>query len=695
MKGLFSPKTIAVIGASREAGKVGFTVFDNLKSSYRGKVFPVNPNTDQILGEKTYPTVQEIEGKVDLAVICVPAKIVPKVLESCGKKNVKYVIVISAGFSEAKRGGKELEEELEKIIKKHNMRLLGPNCLGVINNFNNLNASFASSDPVAKYRVGIFSQSGAMGAAMLDYANGNSFGFSYFVSLGNKMDISEIDLLEYWANDNNVAVGVGYLEDIKDGAAFLSAAKKFVSQKPLVILKGGMSKTGEKAANLHTAALAQDEVVFRAAMEEAGVILAENMEDLFELSVSFAVNPLPKGRRLAIISNAGGPSVVAADACDGEKVSLAKLSSHTIHYLASHTEAASIENPIDLRGDASSGDFKAALSCCQKDRNVDGILVIATPQAMTEIDAIAWETVRSKKDGQKPIYVNFIGGARVSEASATCRDNGVAVFFFPERAVRAFRFQADYEKKKGRILKKEKPHKNHKAAASIIRFSGGKMSYGQISSLLSLYDIKMAETDLVKSEKEAEKMFSRFEGPVVMKISSPDVSHKTDVGGVVLGVMTKEGAKKAYQDIIKNVKRHLPEAKIDGVTMMESAKEGIELILGGKRDKMFGPVVMFGFGGIYVELISDFAVALGECNERKARELIGKTVVSKIIEGYRKDTEYNVRGLTRAIIGMSKLISSHPEISSIEINPLILEENGRGVVGLDAKISLAEKGEED
>jgi acetyl coenzyme A synthetase (ADP forming)-like protein len=688
MRGLIRPKSVAVIGASHEAGKIGFTVFDNLNSAYGGQVYAVNPNIDQILGVPTYSSVLDIKGEVECAVICVPSKIVPKVIESCGKKKIKYVIVISSGFSEMGSAGKRLEEEILDIAKKHGIRILGPNCLGVINNFQNFNASFATASLPAKYRVGVFSQSGAMGAAMLDFANGNAFGFSYFVSLGNKADISETDLLLDWANDDNVAVGVGYLEDIKDGPAFISAAKKFTSKKPLIILKGGMTKEGEAAAKLHTAALVQDETVFRAAMEEAGVILARNLADLFELAISFSVNELPKGTRLAIVSNAGGPSVLAADACGQEGVTLATLSPHTVNELVKKTDAASVSNPIDLRGDAKADDFKTAFDLCQKDPGVDGILVIATPQAMTEIEAIAWEVVRLKKAGAKPIYVNFIGGTLVEAAKNICFDNGIAAFAFPERAVRAFRFQGEFKNQKIYNLSVTRKHQNHQVARSIINFSNGRMNYARISSLLSLYGIKMADTYLAKSETDIKKAMGVIDPPYVMKISSPDVLHKTDVGGVLLGIENVEEAKKAFNTITSNIKRHNPNAKIEGVTIMETAKEGLELILGAKRDPIFGPVVMFGFGGILVELIADFAVGLGDFDERKAKALIEKTKVSKILSGYRKNAIYGKQKLVRAIIGLSQLITEHPEINSIEINPLILEEGDRGLLGLDAKIDI-------
>ncbi|MBW6431976.1 acetate--CoA ligase family protein [Patescibacteria group bacterium] len=680
-----------MIGVSGEPQKIGYIVFDNLLSSFGGRVFGVNPNTELVLGEKLYKTVHDVKEAIDLAIICVPAKIVPHVLESCGKKKIPYVVVISSGFSEVGKAGLEREQELKKIAKKHGIRILGPNCLGVINNFNNLNASFATSKLPAKYRVGVFSQSGAMGAAMLDFANGGGFGFSYFVSLGNKTDISEVDLIDSWANDDNVNVGVGYLEDIKDGQAFLKAARKFTSKKPLIILKGGLTKTGGRAASLHTAAMAQDEEVFKTAMKDAGVILAKNLSDLFELAASFADNPLPKGRNLVIISNAGGPSVVTADACEIENVNLPQLSARTVHELAQKTEAASLENPIDLRGDATSKDFSLALSLAAADSKVDGILVIASPQRMTEVDEIAWEIVRAKKNSAKPIYVNFLGGEIVESAREILKNNGVPSFTYPERAVRAFRFQANFRQTRIKEARELKKHHKHSVAQSVIRFSGDNMSYASLSKLLELYGLPMADVRLVKSQDEAKKALMEIKPPVVMKISSPDILHKTDYGGVILGVKDEDEAAEAYNIILKNIRHNFPKARINGVVVMEMAHEGLELIVGAKRDSTFGPVIMFGFGGILVELISDYGLAIAPFDRQKVRELIANTKVQRIIKGYRTSKKYSQKALEDIILGVGHLITDHPEIFSIEINPIVLSDNGQGALGLDAKIELQNK----
>lgn len=678
---------MAVIGASHDPAKIGYQVFDNLISCFPGRVFPVNPNATEILGHQCYKTVLDIKPKVDLAVICVPENLVGKVLESCGKKKVGYAIIISSGFSEAGSHGKAAEAELLSIARKFKMRLLGPNCLGLINNFTGLNASFATAKLPAKYRVGIFSQSGAMGAAMLDFANGADFGFSYFVSLGNKIDISETDLLSAWIEDDQVSVGVAYLEEIRDGEAFLKVAKEFSKQKPLIVLKGGMTKAGEAAAHLHTAALAQDEVVFRAAMEDAGVILARNLNDLFELAISFAQNHLPKGKRLAVVSNAGGPSVLAADAAERENVGLAKLSAHTTTRLSKNTMAASIANPIDLRGDATAADFKLALELAEKDPSVDGILLIVTPQSMTEVEGIAWEAVRAKQNGGKPVYVNFIGGDLVAKGIGICRENGVATFPFPERAIRAFAFQAAFEARKLRTIAEPARHQSHKAAKSVIKFSTGKMNPERLMALLSLYGIPMAKTKLARTMSEVITAFDQIGSPAVIKIASPDILHKTDVGGVILGVESSQAAAEAYKKIITNVKRAKPKAKIEGVTVMETAKEGLELIVGAKRDENFGPVLMFGAGGILVELISDFAVMVGPFDRAKVKNLIQKTKVSKLIEGYRSDVSFSERRLEEVLLGLGQLIYDHPEIKSVEINPLILTDDA-GAMGLDGKIEL-------
>lgn len=680
---------MVVIGVSRDPSKIGHIIFDNLISSTDKKIYGVNPNAENILGQKIYPTVLNIKEEIDLAVICVPAETVSKVLESCGKKKIKTVIIITSGFSEAGQSGVEREKEILEISKKFGIRILGPNCLGIINNFNGFNASFATANLPSKYRVGIFSQSGAMGAAILDFANGNNFGFSYFISLGNKADISETDLITAWKNDENVSIVIGYLEDIKNGPEFIAAAKEFTAKKPLILLKGGMTHEGSRAAMLHTAALAQDEKVFEAAMREAGVILAKNLSDLFELAVSFSQNPLPKGNRLAIISNAGGPSVLAADACSVEGVKLAEISPHTINSLAKKTSAASVANPIDLRGDATADDFSCALNLCSNDSKVDGMLVVVTPQAMTEVEAIAWNIVKAKQETKKPIYVNFIGGELVAKAKEICSENGVAIFSYPERAVRAFSYQANFKPHRKLMSVKADNHKNHHIAKSLINFSEKTPGPARISSILKLYGIPMAETVIIKNKKDIKSGLDKIKKPVVMKIFSPDILHKTDVGGISMGITTKEEAEIAFEKIISNVKKHAPSAKIKGVTIMETAKEGLELIIGAKRDRVFGPVLLFGAGGIYVELISDAAVTIGPFDQSKIKNLINSTSVFKIIAGYRKDNKYNEKKLIETLLGLGQLISEHKEINSVEVNPLILLDDGLGAIGLDAKIEIS------
>lgn len=690
MKALLNPKNIAVVGASRDSQKIGYIIFDNLLSGSRGRVFAVNPNAAEILGQPVYKTILDIQAPIDLAVISLPVDKVVHALESCGKKGVKAAIIITSGFSESGQRGRERENELLHVAKKFKIRLLGPNCLGVINNFTGLNASFATSQLPAKYKVGIFSQSGAMGSAMLDFANGRNFGFSYFVSLGNKSDISEVDLLKNWLTDENVAVGLGYLEDVKNGPEFLKACRDFAAQKPLILLKGGMSKEGSKAARLHTAAMAQDEVVFRAAMKEAGVILAKNLGDLFELAIAFGGGKYPQGRNLAILSNAGGPSVLGADACAFESISLPALSSHTVNQIIKKTSAASVENPVDLRGDASRKDFAVALAALEKDSNVDGILVIVTPQAMTEVKGIAYEIVNFYGKTKKPIYLNFIGGELAGEAIEIASESGVPTFGFPERAVRAFGYQADYNNRlKFKSVPKEN-HKNHSLVKAFLKFSRNKINQEVLFKILESYGLRMAKTKIVNTPQAAGRALAEINPPAVMKIASPDILHKTDIGGVIMGVTTPEEAEAAYNKILKNASKACPEAKIEGVTVMETAKEGLETIVGAKNDPTFGPVLMFGFGGIFVELVKDFNVILAPFTEEKIKGMIQGTKVSKIIEGYRGKTKYSERALVSALSAVGRLIEEHPEISQIEINPVILNDAGEAV-GLDAKIDLFDR----
>lgn len=693
MKKLFSPRSICVIGVSRNPEKIGYIVFENLVKYFGGKVFGVNPNAQEILGQKIYSSILDIKEKIDVAVICVPADLVGQVLEECGKKGVLYAIIISAGFSESGRSGAEKEKNILEIARKYQIRILGPNCLGLINNFKNLNASFAPSAFPPKRKVAIFSQSGAMGAAILDFACGENFGFSYFLSLGNKADICEVDLLEAWENDPNVDVAVGYLEDIRNGEKFLKAVKSFSSKKPFILLKGGMSKKGYKAAASHTAAMAQDTEIFKTACFEGGVVLAKNLSDMFELAIAFAENPIPKSNRLAIITNAGGPAVLAADACEAEGVELPSPEPKTIKLIHQNTFAASIKNPIDLRGDARPSDYKISLQAVLKDKNFDGILLIISPQRMTEVDKIAQEISQIKKKAKKPIYVNFLGGKLVFQARKICRENQVPSFAYPERGVRAFRFQSERNKIVD-FLKKEKNefeslHPQFNKVAQLLKIARLSSTYPVLSKILSAYGVPMAEVVLARNEEEAVSAFKKIKPPAVMKICSPDIIHKTDVGGVILGIKNENEARLGFRKITENAKRNCPDAYIEGVIVMETASEGIELILGAKRDPVFGPVLMFGFGGIFVELIRDFSLALTPFNRDKIRKMILKTKASKIIYGYR-GKNYNPKKLEDALLGLARLVVEYPQIKSVEVNPVILMDNSK-ILGLDAKLELGEE----
>jgi len=691
MKKFFSPSSICVIGASRNPEKIGYIIFENLVNYFEGKVFGVNPSAQEILGQKIYRSVLEIKEKIDVAVICIPADLVPQALEECGKKGILYAIIISAGFSESGRSGTEREKKLLEIAQKFGIRILGPNCLGLINNLKNLNASFAPSQLPPKRKVAIFSQSGAMGAAILDFACGENFGFSYFVSLGNKADISEIDLLEAWEKDSEIDLAVGYLEDIKDGQKFLEVAKKFSLKKPLILLKGGMSKAGNRAAASHTAAMAQDIEVFKTACFESGVVLAKNLSDMFELAVAFSENPIPQSKGLAIITNAGGPAVLAADACESEGVELPHPGQKTIQVIYQNTLAASIKNPIDLRGDARPSDYRITLEAVLKDKNFSGVLLIISPQRMTEVNKIAEEISKVKKKAKKPIYVNFLGGKMVAEARKICRENQIPSFTYPERGVRAFRFQAERNAVVD-FLKKERdefrePHPNFEKVNQLLKVAFLGPSYPLISKILSLYNVPMAEVVLAKNENQAALALKKIKPPVVMKVCSKDILHKTDVGGVILGIKNKREARLAFRKIIENVKRNCPEASVEGVIVMEMASEGLELILGAKKDAVFGPVLMFGFGGIFVELIKDFSLALPPFSQEKIRQMILKTKASKIIYGYR-GKNYNPEVLEKTLLGLARLIVEHPQIKSIEVNPAILMDKNNQILGLDAKLEF-------
>lgn len=694
MDAIFNPKAIAVIGASAEEKKVGNAVLRNLLNGFDGKVYPINPTKSEILSLKCYPTVSAVPDQVDLAVVVIPAKAVAEALKDCAKAGVKGVVVITAGFKEVGGEGVAREKEIVEIVRNAGMKMVGPNCLGVMNTKNKMNASFAAELPPPG-RVAFFSQSGALGVAIIDWALENNFGFSKFVSFGNKADLNETDFLEYFAKDPETDVILGYIEDVVDGMKFLSVAKEVTKIKPVILIKSGATEAGARAASSHTGALAGSDRAFTEAFRKTGIIRAQGIQELFDTAEMFLSRKLPKGRRLLIVTNAGGPGIIAADTADRLGIKLDPMTPASIDAIADKLPSnASLYNPVDVIGDATSERYRVVLEQAAKDEAAEGICVILTPQAMTDVENIADVVVSVSKTTEKPIFTTFIGGQRIKNAVKKLKENQIPNFSDPSVAITTYSKLVDFVGLLRKEVKPEEPiriptdHKRRvaeiieKVKEANITEIGGEEAF----EILSLYGFSFPDRALAKTPMEAVAVAERIGYPVVMKISSPHILHKTDVGGVKLNLTNEKAVYNAFIEITTNVKRVMPDAFIEGVMIYEMISGGKEVILGISYDRTFGHMVMFGLGGIYVEILKDVSFRIVPVNEEEAYEMIREIKGSRILDGVRGEKPYDKRDIVNSIRRLSQLVEDFPIIKEVDINPYLVFNNGG--IGLDARIII-------
>ncbi|MHC4478521.1 MAG: acetate--CoA ligase alpha subunit [Planctomycetota bacterium] len=696
---IMNPKSIAVVGATNRTGSVGLAVFRNiLGAGFQGVLYPVNPKAKSVQSVKAYPKLMDVPDEVDLAVIIVPAKIVCSVLEEAGQKQAKGVIVISAGFKEVGGQGVELESQLKEVVNKYNIRLIGPNCLGVINNDKQvrMNASFATKMPKAG-NIAFVSQSGALCTAVLDYADGRDIGFSKVVSFGNKADVSEIDLLRYLKNDPDTDVILMYLEDITHGRAFLETAREITWQahKPMLAVKSGRSPEGARAAASHTGSLAGSDSAYDAILRQSGILRVEGIDELFDQAVAFAKQPIPKGNRIAIVTNAGGPGIMATDAAIRHDLKLASLSKETKQELKEQLPpTASIQNPVDVIGDATHERYEAAMRHILMDKNVDGAIVILSPQAMTNILETAEIVPRVVKDINKPVLCSFMGIVDVSEGVDYLEKHGIPNYAFPEAAVRSMAAMAFYGDLLG--LKERKVRRvaaDRDTAGAVIKKKLGDndqyyMSEREANEILQCYGFPVLKNVLLKEVSEVDDAAEELVFPVAMKICSPDIIHKFDAGGVRLKVKTKDEAKKAFEEIMANARKFKPSARIDGVIMERMARGGVEVILGAVRDPKFGPICMFGLGGTLVEAMKDVTFRLAPMWEVSAEIMIRTIKAYNILKGVRGAWPSDIDAIKDCMLRLSQMVSEQPQIAELDINPLIVYPKGKGCVVADSRILL-------
>ena len=691
---LFAPKSIAVIGASNREGSVGHAVFTNiLLNEYQGTVYPVNPKDRSVGGVRAYSSIGDLPESVDLAVVVVPASAVPSVTEQCGKKGTKGLIVISAGFKEVGEDGASLEHQVYTIAQKYSMRLVGPNCLGAINTDPSvrLNASFASQMPL-QGSIAFASQSGALGEAVIDYAAGESIGFSKFISVGNKADVNENDVLEYLGADPQTKVILLYIEDIIDGRKFVDTVARVTEKKPIIAVKAGVSPEGAKAASSHTGALAGSDEAYNAILRQSGVIRVESIIDLFDYARAFAKQPTPRGNRVAIITNGGGPGIMATDASVRYGLQISQLSETTKAKLrAGLPKEASVNNPIDLIGDAQADRYALALEAMQ-DESVDCGLVLLTPQAMVDLKRVAETIVSIAPRSGKTLLTSILGLTDITPAVEVLESNNIPHYIFPESAVRALAAMHEHQLWIDRPRTQMKHYdvdlgKARELISNATRSGLTNLPQDDALKILDLYGLPVIKTESATSKAEAVAAARKIGFPVAMKIVSPDVIHKIDVGGVKLDLNNEDEVSEAYDEIQRNVKLHLPNARIDGVLIQEYLKGGTETIVGIHRDQKFGPLLMFGLGGIYVEAYRDVSFRLAPIRQLSAINMINEIRGSKILQGFRGQPPSDTTAIAECIQRLSQLSVDLPEVAELDVNPLVALDHG--CRALDARIIIA------
>jgi acetyltransferase len=696
---IFNPRSIAVIGASNKEGSVGYVLIKNLAElGYAGKVYPVNIQESEILGLKAYKNVNELPETVDLAVIATPAKTVPDVVEQCGKTGIIGIIIISAGFKEIGAQGKALEEKIVELKRKYNLRIIGPNCLGIIRPSISLNATFANKMPKSG-NIAFISQSGALGTAILDWATHENIGFSNFVSVGSMIDVDFGDLIDYFGTDQKTRSILMYIEGITDARKFMSAARHFARTKPIIVVKAGKFGESAKAAASHTGSLTGDDMIYDAAFKRAGIVRVEEIADLFNSAEVLGMQPLPKGPNLAIITNAGGPGVMATDALIARGGKLAKLSQKTIDTLNSVLPHYwSRENPVDILGDANNERYKTVIENCLKDENVDGLLIIYTPQGAAEPNKIAGSIaeISKSKFSQKTILTSFMGYEMTEEANRILTENSIPTYSTPEQAIATYMYMYQYQRNLGLLYEtpEELPVDSvpPKRPLIVIMRNAAKenreiLTEIEAKRLLECYCIPTVKTLVAKTADEAARLASNVGYPVVLKILSPQIIHKTEAGGVLLDINSETEVRQAFDQIIQRAKESNPRAEIEGITVQPMIKKrGYEVILGAKMDPLFGPVILFGMGGIGVELFKDVAVGLPPLNQTLARRIMEETKVYQLLKGYRKMPPANVKLLEELMVLFSQMLVDFPQLKEVDINPLFINENE--AFALDARIVI-------
>ena len=693
---LFKPKSIAVFGASDRAGSVGAVVFENLRTSgFQGTLYPINPKRDEVQGVKALHALDEIAGAIDLAVIATPAETVPAIIEACGQRGVKAAVILSAGFGEIGEAGLALEQKTKETARHYSLRFIGPNCLGLMRPSIGLNATF-NKGSAKSGRLALVSQSGALCTAILDWAQVSGVGFSNVVSVGSSADVDFGGILDFLVNDPETESILLYIEGIRQSRSFMSALRAAARTKPVIVIKIGRHAAGSRAARSHTGALVGADDVFDASLRRAGVVRVQTVVQLFAVAQALSSNYQPDGNRLVILTNGGGPGAMAADHTADLGVPLAELTPATMEALDKVLPNVwSHANPVDIIGDATPERYEQAIALCMRDANVDGMLVILTPQAMTAPTEVAKKVIALAQQHRKPLIACWMGEAQVAEARRLYAEARIPCYRSPEPAVETFSFLSNYYQNQKLLMQAPQPlaHQTEpdiEGARLIIEGALAEkrhvLSEMESKALLSAFHIPVAQTMIARSPNEALLLAEQLGFPIAMKINSPDITHKSDVGGVRLGLANAQAVRAAYHDTIGTVSKILPEARIDGVAIepMLQKPNGRELMVGVVADKTFGPVITFGAGGTTVEVLQDRAVALPPLNAYLTHNMIASTRVSKMLGNFRNMPPVKMDALETVLLRVSEMVCELPWLREMDINPLVVDENGAYAV--DARV---------
>ncbi|MEM0456127.1 MAG: acetate--CoA ligase family protein [Nitrososphaerota archaeon] len=696
---LLRPDSIAVIGAAREPNKIGHAIVKNLLrfSPSREKVFPINPNADEILGLKCYKSIKDVPHNVDLAVIAVPAKAVPQVLRECVEKGVKAIAIISAGFKEI--GNVKEELELVEIARKGSARILGPNIIGVADTVKKVNASFIQQLP-KEGNIAFISQSGALAIGLAGWTSLKQIGLSDLVSMGNKADLNEVDFIEYFGDDEYTKVITLYLEGVEDGRKFLEVSKKVSKKKPIIVLKPGKSERTSQAIRSHTGSLAGSDIAYEVAFKQAGIIRAPTIIELFDWAVAFNLLPLPRGENSVILTNGGGAGVMATDAAEEFKVKLMDIPNDLAEKLRKFMPPfGSVYNPVDLTGMASPSDYEGALKTLLEDDRVNNVIILYCHTAQTDPADVANAIIRAKSSvgKEKPITVCFIGGKECEDAMRMLISSGIPAYDTPEKAVSAIgqllKYRRFLEKNKEEDMKEIKVDKSRaeKIIKAAIEEKRNILLPSEAAEVAKSYGIPVVDKVRVNTVEDAVKAANSVGYPVVLEVESPNILHKVDVGGIILNIKSQDEVRQAYEKIMKNVKEKAPNAEIRGIIVRKMVPQGRETAIGMHRDPTFGPLIMFGSGGTLIELYKDVAFRVTPLTKEDAEEMINETKASKLIEGIRGEKPSDKEKVKEIIIRIAKLAEDFPEIEDVDINPLFVYGVGDynpPVLAADVKVVL-------